>query len=156
MQYPCPDHSEEELTYFCFSCNNPICPECAIHGLHKDHEVQTTRKAIKQIRGLLGEDKGKLDQTAADLLAGRDLRDLGILALMVHHQGARGWRRKAGESLGVTDRDSLSQAAHHAKGVGSGQGTHGCDQTWLRQREHGWCPRGRHRRLAGGGWRWSE
>jgi hypothetical protein len=60
------------LTYFCFSCNNPICPECAIHGLHKDHEVQTTRKAIKQIRGLLTEDKAKLDQTAADLLAGRD------------------------------------------------------------------------------------
>jgi hypothetical protein len=72
LQYPCPDHSEEELTYFCFSCNNPICPECAIHGLHKDHEVQTTRKAIKQIRGLLAEDKAKLDQVAADLLAGRE------------------------------------------------------------------------------------
>lgn len=40
--------------------------------MHKDHEVQTTRKAIKQIRGLLAEDKAKLDQTAADLLAARE------------------------------------------------------------------------------------
>jgi hypothetical protein len=72
LQYPCPDHAEEELTYFCFSCNNPICPECAIHGLHKDHEVQTTRKAIKQIRGLLAEDKAKLDQAASELLSGRE------------------------------------------------------------------------------------
>lgn len=53
--YPCKDHTEEELTYFCFSCCKPICPECAIHGNHKDHEVETTRKAIKKIRGLLNE-----------------------------------------------------------------------------------------------------
>jgi hypothetical protein len=53
LTYPCSDHPEEELTYYCFSCTRPICPECAIHGLHKDHEVQTTRKAIKQIKTLL-------------------------------------------------------------------------------------------------------
>lgn len=53
LQYPCHDHPEEELTYFCFSCSRPICPECAIHGLHKDHKMETTRKAIKQIRALL-------------------------------------------------------------------------------------------------------
>lgn len=58
--YPCQDHPDEELTYFCFTCHKPICPECAIHGFHKDHEVQTTRKAIKQIKLLLGEDKQKL------------------------------------------------------------------------------------------------
>lgn len=40
--------------------------------MHKDHEVQTTRKAIKQIRGLLQEDKQKLDQEASNLLATRD------------------------------------------------------------------------------------
>ena len=71
-QYPCPDHPEEELTYFCFSCNNSICPECAIHGYHKEHEVQTTRKAIKQIRHLLGEDKQKLEQEAGRLMNIRD------------------------------------------------------------------------------------
>ncbi len=24
--YPCPDHNDEELTYFCFTCTKPICP----------------------------------------------------------------------------------------------------------------------------------
>ena len=37
IAYPCSDHADEELTYFCFTCNRPICPECAIHGLHRDH-----------------------------------------------------------------------------------------------------------------------
>lgn len=34
--------------------------------------MQTTRKAIKQIRGLLAEDKAKLDQVASQLLSGRE------------------------------------------------------------------------------------
>lgn len=37
--YSCKDHPDEDLTYFCFSCSKPICPECAIHGSHKDHQV---------------------------------------------------------------------------------------------------------------------
>jgi molecular chaperone GrpE (heat shock protein) len=70
--YPCADHPDEELTYYCFSCNNPICPECAIHGLHRDHEVQTTRKAIKQIKHLLVEDRQKLDLEMSEIAGNRE------------------------------------------------------------------------------------
>ena len=70
--YPCADHPDEELTYYCFTCNRPICPECAIHGLHRDHEVQTTRKAIKQIKQLLVEDRQKLDQEMSEIAGNRE------------------------------------------------------------------------------------
>jgi hypothetical protein len=30
--YYCKEHSEEEISYYCFSCWANICPECAIHG----------------------------------------------------------------------------------------------------------------------------
>ena len=30
--YFCRVHSEEELTYYCFTCHENICPECTIHG----------------------------------------------------------------------------------------------------------------------------
>ena len=72
ITYPCNDHPEEELTYYCFTCNRPICPECAIHGLHRDHEVQTTRKAIKQIKQLLIEDRTKLDQEMNEIATNRE------------------------------------------------------------------------------------
>ena len=42
----CKIHAEEELTYYCFTCYENICPECAIHGSHKDHEVKLIKKAI--------------------------------------------------------------------------------------------------------------
>lgn len=70
--YPCNDHPEEQLTYYCFTCNRPICPECAIHGQHKEHQVQTTRKAIKQIKGLLIEDRQKLDAELGDIVSIRE------------------------------------------------------------------------------------
>jgi hypothetical protein len=31
--YYCKEHSEEEISYYCFSCWTNICPECAIHGM---------------------------------------------------------------------------------------------------------------------------
>ena len=47
---PCRDHPEEEVNYFCFDCLcSPICAECVVHGSHKNHEVQTLRKAYPQI-----------------------------------------------------------------------------------------------------------
>jgi hypothetical protein len=70
--YPCNDHPEEELTYYCFTCNRPICPECAIHGQHREHEVQTTRKAIKQIKSLLMEDRQKLDAEINEMVSNRE------------------------------------------------------------------------------------
>jgi hypothetical protein len=30
--YYCKEHSEEEISYYCFTCWANICPECAIHG----------------------------------------------------------------------------------------------------------------------------
>ena len=36
----CLEHPEEEISYFCFDClTDCICPECVIHGVHKNHEV---------------------------------------------------------------------------------------------------------------------
>ena len=32
--YFCRVHSEEELTYYCFTCHENICPECTIHGIY--------------------------------------------------------------------------------------------------------------------------
>ena len=44
---PCPNHSEEFVSYFCFTCQcHPICAECVIHGEHQGHQVQTIRRAI--------------------------------------------------------------------------------------------------------------
>ena len=55
VKYPrmyCKDHPDEELSYFCFDClTDCICSECIIHGVHKNHEVQTIRKAYPIIRG---------------------------------------------------------------------------------------------------------
>ena len=31
--YYCKEHSEEEISYYCFNCQDNICPECAIHGI---------------------------------------------------------------------------------------------------------------------------
>ena len=32
ITYYCKEHSEEEISYYCFTCWSNICPECAIHG----------------------------------------------------------------------------------------------------------------------------
>ncbi|CAD8147852.1 unnamed protein product [Paramecium pentaurelia] len=47
----CFDHPEEDVSYFCFDCNSRcICPECIIHGIHKNHEVKTIKKSYPLIR----------------------------------------------------------------------------------------------------------
>ncbi|CAD8147049.1 unnamed protein product [Paramecium octaurelia] len=47
----CLEHPEEEVSYFCFDCNSKcICPECIIHGIHKNHEVKTIKKSYPQVR----------------------------------------------------------------------------------------------------------
>ncbi|CAK59010.1 unnamed protein product (macronuclear) [Paramecium tetraurelia] len=47
----CADHPEEEVSYFCFDCNSKcICPECIIHGIHKNHEVKTIKKSYPIVR----------------------------------------------------------------------------------------------------------
>jgi hypothetical protein len=41
----CKDHGEE-VTYFCFDClGRCFCSECAIHGIHKNHQVMNIKRA---------------------------------------------------------------------------------------------------------------
>jgi hypothetical protein len=62
----CPDHPDEEVSYFCFDCSSKcICPECIIHGnhtliklksgIHKTHEVQTVKKAYPVVKKIVEE-----------------------------------------------------------------------------------------------------
>jgi len=47
----CRDHPDEEVYYFCFTCEcECICAECAVHGDHRGHEVQTIKKAAITLR----------------------------------------------------------------------------------------------------------
>jgi len=48
----CGEHPDEEILYFCFDCLcECICPECVIHGRHKDHDVKTIKKSAPVIKG---------------------------------------------------------------------------------------------------------
>ena len=41
----CKEHNEE-VTYYCFECMNKcICSECVVHGVHKNHDVMSIKKA---------------------------------------------------------------------------------------------------------------
>ncbi|CAD8095977.1 unnamed protein product [Paramecium sonneborni] len=52
----CVDHPDEEISYYCFDCNSKcICPECIIHGIHKNHEVKTIKKSYPLIKKQLEE-----------------------------------------------------------------------------------------------------
>lgn len=47
----CSEHPDEEVSYFCFDClTKCICPECIIHGVHKNHEVKTNKKAYPIVK----------------------------------------------------------------------------------------------------------
>jgi len=51
MRAFCIEHPDEEISYFCFDClANCICPECVIHGIHKNHEVLTVKKSYGVIK----------------------------------------------------------------------------------------------------------
>lgn len=42
----CKQHPGEDVSYFCMTCEaGTVCPECVLHGIHKNHEVQTIRSA---------------------------------------------------------------------------------------------------------------
>ncbi|CAG9313050.1 unnamed protein product [Blepharisma stoltei] len=48
----CKDHPDEVPNYYCFECESEcICSECAIHGLHKGHEVMRVKTAFPIIKG---------------------------------------------------------------------------------------------------------
>ena len=49
--YMCSSHREEELTYYCFTCQETICPECAIHGPHHSHpDIKLIKLIIPQVK----------------------------------------------------------------------------------------------------------
>lgn len=52
----CDSHPDEEVTYFCFDCLiPPVCSECVIHGVHKDHEVMHVKKGYLVVKEKLEE-----------------------------------------------------------------------------------------------------
>jgi len=52
----CNSHPDEEVTYFCFDCLvPPVCSECVIHGIHKDHEVMHIKKGYPAVKDKLEE-----------------------------------------------------------------------------------------------------
>lgn len=52
----CEAHPDEEVKYFCFDClTPPICSECVIHGIHKDHEVMHVKKGFPVVKAKLEE-----------------------------------------------------------------------------------------------------
>ena len=62
FQEYCKEHSEEILNYFCIDCSySLICSECVIHGIHKNHNVVTVRKAAPSILRRLDEMEEKID-----------------------------------------------------------------------------------------------
>ena len=40
INYPCPNHQEKFLLYYCFDCNCSICCDCFTIGSHKGHHIQ--------------------------------------------------------------------------------------------------------------------
>ncbi|KRX10819.1 hypothetical protein PPERSA_00989 [Pseudocohnilembus persalinus] len=56
IQQFCKQHPEEEVMYFCFTCETScLCAECVINGTHKDHEVKTIKKAYPQIKQIMAQ-----------------------------------------------------------------------------------------------------
>jgi len=51
MRAFCIEHPDEEISYYCFDClASCICPECVIHGSHKNHDVLTVKKSFPIVR----------------------------------------------------------------------------------------------------------
>ena len=48
----CKTHLDEQLSYYCFSCNQNICVECALHGSHIGHQIQAIRKAGAKLKNI--------------------------------------------------------------------------------------------------------
>lgn len=66
----CKDHPEEEVMYFCFDCERSvICSECVVHGLHRNHRVQTIKNAfptvLNKVHQEMQEVKAKLKELQA-------------------------------------------------------------------------------------------
>jgi len=67
MRAFCIEHPDEEISYYCFDClANCICPECVIHGAHKNHDVLTVKKSYPIVRNKVEDAlnllNGKLDE----------------------------------------------------------------------------------------------
>lgn len=109
----CSSHPDEAVSYYCFSCHSEcVCPECIIHGTHKDHEVQKIKKAFsilkKTLTESLAEIEGHLGQSDEvkglsrhkDSLGSQFISSLNALknkfAVNLHSFGLRIGSRKCG------------------------------------------------------------
>ena len=65
----CGEHPDEDILYFCFDCKcECICPECVIHGKHKDHDVKTIKKSYPAIKHELETHLDKIESAVENLL----------------------------------------------------------------------------------------
>mmetsp|Transcript_75398 Transcript_75398/g.140650 ORF Transcript_75398/g.140650 Transcript_75398/m.140650 type:complete len:446 (+) Transcript_75398:114-1451(+) len=68
--WPCPNHPEEPIQFFCMDCYECICAECAVHGTHTGHDVLNVNKAHQQLTGKISEvmstSQARLDEIAGD------------------------------------------------------------------------------------------
>ena len=63
----CKAHSDEEIKYFCFEClTSPVCAECVIHGVHKNHDVLNIKKAYpvvkEKLEDIITKVSGKIEE----------------------------------------------------------------------------------------------
>eukprot|EP00929_Paragymnodinium_shiwhaense_P111335 TRINITY_DN7924_c0_g1_i1.p1 TRINITY_DN7924_c0_g1~~TRINITY_DN7924_c0_g1_i1.p1 ORF type:complete len:584 (-),score=108.99 TRINITY_DN7924_c0_g1_i1:247-1998(-) len=70
----CPVHTEEPLQFFCLRCETfCICAECALHGVHRGHDVLNVREAVKQ-----------LPEKISDLTSAAQARSEELLSIAEH------------------------------------------------------------------------
>lgn len=78
----CGEHPDEEILYYCFDCKcECICPECVIHGKHKDHDVKTIKKSAPIIKSELEKSVDKLESNIESLLIRKSEAEKNIRTL---------------------------------------------------------------------------
>lgn len=77
-QMYCVEHPDELVNYYCFQCNcSNICAECVIHGTHKNHDVQTIKKAYPTVCAKLEDLKSSVNSKIEDLINAQHKLDGG-------------------------------------------------------------------------------
>lgn len=95
----CPSHPDEPLQYFCLDCEcKCICAECAIHGLHKGHEVLSVKKAYPLLQSKVASLNVELRERVTELN--------GV---------AQSWERKQREMLNTQEQMKLKLQEHFAE-----------------------------------------
>lgn len=92
----CPSHPDEPLQFFCLDCEcKCICAECALHGLHKGHEVLSVKKAYPLLQSKVASLNVELRERVTELN--------GV---------AQSWERKQREMLNTQEQMKLKLQEH--------------------------------------------